>query len=241
MKRQRAALNQAQEIAKEPQQKKKKLSSSLSVARSIGAVPPIKGRGPERKFWDINYEVAQPYDNQVYLLNGIAAGTAANQRVGRLINLKSLAIRISTYFDETRVNNPAPTRFLVVYDKSPNNPASAPAPSLFLTTPTGAPTQFLGFNQLYYNDRFLTLIDCNLQEETTEGQVANTATEQGQNTAVDFYRKFNLEQVFAGTGATIDQISTGCLYAMFVPLANNQTTGTTATWRMNSRVRFFDA
>lgn len=120
-----------------------------SFARQIGAV--AAPSAPERKNIDVTTTItggAAGIWSAVTLLNQIAQGATANQRIGRRVVLKSLLLRYNLAPSST--NNYG--RVLVVYDHAPNG--ALPVITDILTV-----DQINGPNNLINNDRFMVLHD----------------------------------------------------------------------------------
>lgn len=98
----------------------KKAAKKPRVQKSVY---PRSDLGPELKYLDtsavgtFNYSGGSP---GIVLLNGVAAGTANNQRIGRKVLIKSLELRIQ--FRQSSATTQA-VRMAIVYDKQSNQAA----------------------------------------------------------------------------------------------------------------------
>lgn len=175
-----------------------------------------------------------PNSGVLVLLNGVSQGTDYTNRIGRKILLKSMLFRFSLFPNPSVT---APTggvgdivRLLIIYDAQSN--ASAPSVSDILVS--------VAYNEpmnLNNRDRFKILAD----KFFTMGaynysMAANLDSGSPRPVHTKIYKKFNLEQIFGGTGSTIGSIQTGSIYALVIS-ANNQI----CTMIANSRIRFIDS
>lgn len=104
--------------------KKMKSRSELapSMARTGGYSFSSVG-GKELNFVDTAIAVAAVGNNdalnQNILLNGLAQGTSASQRVGRTVTMKSIELRLNHYSSNLHVTKNL-SRYVIVLDKQPN-------------------------------------------------------------------------------------------------------------------------
>lgn len=166
----------------------------------------------------------------VTLLNGIAQGTDNTDRIGRKTILKSILFRISVFPSATA---PAATgdvvRVMLVYDCQTN--AAAPAVTDIISA---------GFydNPMNLNnrDRFKILADKFIT--MSANNYAAAALTAGSPTAkhLKIYKKMSMDQIFAGTAATVGSISTGGIFLLTISKGN-----LISTYDYDSRIRFIDA
>lgn len=190
------------------------------IARQVGAMVASRGfrmrdgamqGGTERKFFDnsIAASTLMPAATATWafsLLNGIAQGTDANQRVGRTVEWASLFMRISVSVTATTAGLPDKYRVVLVYDKQNNASAALPAPTDVFTD-----NAIQGLQNLDNRSRFIILLDkyFYLGPATTANGGVPTVQDK-----VYFLRK-NIKQlrsVYNGAGATIGTINTGSIF-----------------------------
>lgn len=130
------------------------------------------------------------------LINGVAQGTDANQRVGRKINWDSILIRLRLTVGATPTSDSY--RIMLVVDKQANAAAATAANMLESTAFTTA-------NNMANRARFVTLWD-------KKGVV----TTGGDNSVVieELYLRKKFQTIYSGTGATIGDITSGALYLL---------------------------
>lgn len=200
----------------------------------------IRRAGAEVKSIDLDSQVSAKQSNYAgTLLNGCAQNTTVSGHIGRKINLKSLLFRYMVHLDTSTYNkmdtNASATlvhlcyRVLIVYDKQSNG--AAPTQSAILQTPTNALDWSIIGNNLDNRDRFKVIYDkkgrlcgadpCHIREK--------------------YIKLKGREVMFQGTGATINDISTGSLYLWVI---QDQDPAGTATPQVLctfvSRIRFLD-
>nr|WAE43220.1 MAG: capsid protein [Cressdnaviricota sp.] len=171
------------------------------------------GSRSEQKFKDIAWAVtAIDSTGGLTLLNGIQQGTTPSTRIGSVLNMRRIEVRLqatvtaSTGIDQFQ-------RFLLVYDRQTNGAALTGAQVLVNYDTTAPPL-------LENRDRFSILWDCNFH--------LNAAAESDSQKALYKTCVLNLPEVFiagAGTVDTVADIKTGSLYLMYV---GSVTAGATA-------------
>lgn len=156
------------------------------------------------------------------LISGVAQGVATNERVGRKIVFKSLHLRFHLGTAVGTNQFFCPIRICVIYDRQTNGVAPVLA-NIF----AGAGGRFDDPLNLANSDRFVVITD-----QIYEAQAGGTNS----STWGKMYKKFALESVYGGTGATTADINTGGFYIMLA------TTGGAAapTINMNVRLRYTD-
>jgi len=158
----------------------------------------------------------------VFLLNGLAPGSSANQRIGRKVVMKSVYLRGYFAMGATSTGG-SPFRVLVVYDKQANATA-------FATTDVLVQDDFRAANNISNRDRFVVLADRMVDYIGT-----------GDKTVAHFeiFKKINLETMFnAGSAGSIGDITSGSIYVMFAQTGFIATAPATVNWF--SRVRYTD-
>lgn len=158
-----------------------------------------------------------------FLLNGLATGVTASDRIGRKVIMKSLLLRAELRLATTSTAG-GYGRYLVVYDRQAN--ANPPGVTDILLA-DAMQSQM----NLSNKDRFMILAEGYFSPVSVNGDY----TSQG----VEVYKKLNAPVQFNATsGGTIADIVTGSVYVLF---AQNSTIGTaapTVVWR--SRIRYED-
>lgn len=168
--------------------------------RTGGLLGMTPGTGAEKKYNDTSLasgsilNLAGPA--VPLLINGVAQGTDANQRVGRKINWDSILIRLRLTVGATPTSDSY--RIMLVVDKQANAAAATAANMLESTVFTTA-------NNMANRARFVTLWD-------KKGVV----TTGGDNSVVieELYLRKKFQTIYSGTGATIGDITSGALYLL---------------------------
>ena len=158
------------------------------------------------------------------LLNGIAPGTSASQRVGRRINMKSLEWRFncSTSTTTTWSSN----RFMFILDTQ----ANAATPAFTDIYDQATPSTLRNISNM---PRFKVLYDSD--EWVMVGNNDTDATCDLIARAFKGYMRFNLPvQYNAGTAGTIGDIQTNALYFVTIGNASSSLTNTDI---FNSQIR----
>jgi len=183
-------------------------------------------RGGELKFVDVSVPALNIPTTAVWttgqLLNGLVPGSAATERIGRKVTMKSFLIRYTISLASTTTFG-SPFRILVVYDKQAN--ATAPAiTDILLADAFNAP------NNLSNRDRFVTIFD-----RITEG-----LSVQGDFAMADvLFKRSNLEVMFnAGNAGTIGDITSGSVYLFACQTGSAASTAPVMIYR--SRIRYTD-
>lgn len=146
------------------------------------------------------------------LLNGIAQGTDATQRIGRKFICKKLHGKINIQFKDNQFQAQT-IRLVLVYDKCTNSASQIPPySSVFVTE---APWGMVNLN---FRDRFVIIWD---KIFDVGDRVAGAATGYLPSTSgfpgvgskhITFTKRINLETINSGTGATVGSIASGGLY-----------------------------
>lgn len=206
--------------------KSRKMSSLTARSKAVGgwASP---SSGPEKKFIDVSSpstpSTALPTFSSGVLLNGLATGTSASDRIGRKIIMKSIFLRYAYQLQSTTTGG-SPLRILVVYDKQANG--AAPAITDILLT-----DNFSSNNNLSNRDRFVTLMD----HMTDVVSVGNNYSVQG-----TVSRALNLETVYNDLLTNgITAIASGSIYCFIAQTGGALTAAPALTGRF--RIRYTDA
>lgn len=135
----------------------------------------------------------------LFLLNGISEGTGGNERVGRVLNLDTISLRIAgsspSGFGNTFY------RVMVVYDSQCNG--TALTVGALLTTPANP---HLSFYDLGNRDRFRVIYDGRFASNAIGGGTTRY-TIRGIGRKID-----QLKTVYSDSGNTVAAIATGSLY-----------------------------
>lgn len=163
----------------------------------------------------------------LFLLNGVASGTAYNERIGRTINIESLLVRV--FFLPGTASSPTSDilRLMIIHDQQ----ANGAAPSLSDILQTSDVTSPLNLN---YRERFTVFTDRYIEPEAFS-LTAGAITGGSPSTHIEeIYMDTDIQTVFNSTGAPIANIQTGSIYLLLLSISNSWTA------LYNSRVRFTD-
>lgn len=208
--------------------KKRKLNSTNQQAlRTGGWANPT--RGGELKFKDTALVMTTTVGGTSFtplaaanLLNGLAPGSSAEQRIGRKVNIKSILVRYSAFLGPTSVGG-SPLRIMVIYDKQAN--ATDP-----LVTDILLNNAFTSPNNLSNRDRFVTIFDLLTESVSQENNYAIAGT---------LFKQVNLETMFnAGNAGTIGDITSGSIY--IIAAQCGKVTGEAPQISVQCRVRYTD-
>jgi hypothetical protein len=183
-------------------------------------------KGGELKFTDVavggDPNVGASTFSAGTLLNGLVPGSAATERIGRKVTIKSFYLRFSWRLAATSVGG-SPLRILVVYDKQANAVIPGIA-DILLADDFNSP------NNLSNRDRFITISDYITPPVSVQGEFAIAGT---------IFKNLNLETVFnTGTAGTVGDITTGSIY-LFVAQVGSITIAT-GDFFARSRIRYTD-
>lgn len=163
-------------------------------------------------------------------INGVAQGTDVTDRIGRKFMMKSLLLRISCRPNSaTTVVTGDIVRTLVVYDSQTNS--ALPNVTDVINFATWDSPQ-----NLANRDRFKILFDKLWPMNPVVYAGASPTVGAPMVKATKVFRKFNLEVINSGTGATVASVATGGIFLITVGLIN---LGSTIDWY--SRIRYTDA
>lgn len=165
----------------------------------------------------------------ITLINGIAAGSDFNQRIGRKITIKTVQIRGHLLHQTATASNTL-ARVLVVYDSQPNG--TTPSSTDILTS--GSSQSFMNLNN---RDRFRVISDSTFS--LGDRNITATQAVQGSpSTAlINVYKRVDLPVIFDGVTGGIGDIQTGAIWVLCVgdQAANNAYNAAIAC-----RVRYVD-
>lgn len=186
--------------------------------RSLGLVPTYRGFQPraftrgEWKFLDTTINNNMDSTGVMLLLNGLAPGSSASQRIGQKVSIRSIELKlIALVIPGTGVDQEQ--RWMLLLDRQANGAAP------------GALTDFLaagntkGLRNLANRRRFKIVLD--------KRYVLNNAGEPGAQRVFNVYMKFRRPLVVeynAGVAGTIADIVTNSLYLVLIGQAAPGTT-----------------
>jgi len=217
-------------MAMKKQAKRQKTSKKSSKKKQWAAVVGKEYSKPELKCVDVNDDGGAPLirvistTDTLDLVNGIAVGANAYQRIGRSVKLHSMRFRGCIL----RTNSSGSTtgeflRVLIVYDRQPNGafPTYADIIQTIDSTGDGSAGPF-DFPNLNNQERFLILrehcmqVPCSATAESSQSRAVNeTIIDQHQQFMFDDYIKLdNLPSNYKDTGATISSVATGAIYVV---------------------------
>lgn len=220
-------------LLKQRMAKRARSDSSAMVSTRTPVITHGWPRGPitaEFKSHDFPVDGDVDAAAEIILLNGTARGADIDNRIGRMIVVKSIQIAWSSYavgvtgIDQTH-------RFLIVYDKQTNGVLPAIGDILTSSTPWAQ-------RNLNNRNRFIILHD-------SWASIANdiaAGAPSGLPKIADFkyYRRHNLKtQYNAGDTGLIGDIATGGIY--FIKLGSVAAGVTAGLCIGNCRIRFIDS
>lgn len=175
-----------------------------SVSKRVGSLP-------EQKYLDVSYNVLCPNSGLVtapLLMNGIAEGSDAFQRVGRKITMTSVSYKF--VLNNTVANLNANTftvgsdtvRFLIVYDAASGGLVPSISQIMDVAGNGTDPFQHKNVDEI---DRFTILVD-----ETHNINVGGPTA-----CAFNGYRKVNLPTRYTGTSGATTVTQTGALWLVW--------------------------
>lgn len=190
----------------------------------------VPGRRGELKYVDvaITGQSATP-GGILTLLNGLAPGTGASQRIGKKIIMKSILFRAAIGGNSGTFTIPfqGSVRCLIIQDKQAN--ATAPTVAQILEVATGTSPM-----NMDNRERFLVLANKSVPIDQNGGH---------QSGKINVYKRMNLPVVFNnGTAGTVADITSGSVYLLLIAeqaLVGAPTTDPISTWY--SRIRYDDA
>ena len=220
---------------------------------------PIGARGTTKGVDTRVHTVSQITTNMsnntnIYPLNLIQSGTGSWNRVGRLVTMKSVRLRLSVKLTiaSVTVNNQArKLRYVIVYDKQPNGTLPVKGDIFQYKTQDGTETgDWNGFLSYDNMQRFTILKDETVELNPQAGRLVNSTGAAQDNYElekfVDCYLKLNHSTTFKSETApcTISDISTGALYLIYLTDVNDAGTaansGTVTIDDGLARLRYYD-
>jgi len=213
---------------KYPSSKSKGYNKDYVKKKYSPAFQKPKKSGPERKYVDKQFAIAFPIGS-AFITNPenislIAQGAGSTQRVGNKVTYKSVQIRGVAAFNGGQVTTaPSQVRYVIVYDKQPNNAAATRSDVFQDGTLHTSPINMTN------SERFIVLAD-----------VTTDSCQNGQfNVSTECYRKMDLEGVFNTTNTT-PQTGSLLLFASFNSDINDSSTSNLPNFQCYTRVRYTD-
>ncbi len=174
------------------------------------AVRALRATDQERKFADVLFNIA-PIDDasttgSIFLLNGVGAGTANFQRLGKKLAMRSLYLQLAIEKNPAAATNSDYVRMMVVLDRQANEAAPIVSEILELTTPTNPFLDMWAPNNLANSKRFVTLYDHRMVFHRTfiEGRI------------VKKYLTLNQTVNYDNSGASIADLTTNSLWLVLI-------------------------
>lgn len=162
------------------------------------------------------------------LLNGVAQGTDYTDRLGRVINIESLTLRVFGFINNaTSASTGDYLRVMVIVDEQ----ANGAAPSL---TDILQASDFTQPNNLNFRDRFTTLYNQFHIIPSYTMTAGALSTGSPKPTMDDIYMNLDIKSIYGGTGATVANINTNAIYLLLITLNSS------VNVLYNSRIRFTD-
>jgi len=236
-----------QQYSQNPVLKRRQVAQAQRLVAQYATIPrPMSQRagltrhGAEIKAIDIpdgTYGFNRPNAGVVSLLNGVQTGTGFFNRIGSRIEMRSLKIRGFIYYASTTIQDQC--RMIIVYDRQPTQ--TLPAPTVILQTRDqigNATNPGSSEINLDNRDRFQILRDYQVHIPSctvAAGVLTNGPSYSDQKMQVDIYLKLkSLTTHFNSTSnpATIANIATGALYAMFISDTQDATVGFNGQFRL---------
>lgn len=189
----------------------------------------VPGRRGELKYVDVGVQQNNFDDAGIgILLNGLAPGTGASQRIGKKVTIKTIQMRAAISANVAGTNTfSGMVRCFIVYDKQAN--AAFPTVGAILEQATGSSPM-----NMDNRDRFLVLYD----RQFALDQLGGNPSAQ-----IKMYKRVNLTTVFnAGTAGTVADITSGSIYVVFIGEGVSVVAPTNIPFvRWYSRIRYEDA
>lgn len=201
---------------------------ALSVEKKWVDVVPDTSPSPQKLF-----NGALGVGKHLSLLNGIATGSGASNRIGRNIRIVSIQLKGSIWGIMPTESNRV--RVMIIVDTQSNNTACDIVQVL-----SGGANAF-SFINLNYRDRFRVLMDesFTLGFVDTVGDPPSGVTVSPCTCTVDKYIKTSIDVTYSSNGSDIGAISTNSVYVLSCAGING-TADTAYSWYWNARLRYTD-
>jgi len=236
-------------LSQDPLKRARHMAAQRAVASAVArTVPPAIPLGrfrrtqsrsitaPERKAVDaaytMNFDTNSAVANCMQLLNTIATGSASNQRIGKRVTLRAVALRASIQAQSAGIYQKCV--LLLIYIKNPNQAATLPAVNEILVSQSA--------NAMTNRDNASKFRVLRRWEWEVIGNSTTPATGMEQQIVEEYVRIPNLPSLWtnASTAGTIGEFVEGALILLSVGTSANGAT-TTPSITGNSRLYFSDA
>lgn len=176
---------------------------------------------PEKKYVDSQTAGGVEFSTtgSVLLLNGIAQGDDATNRIGRRAHFTSIQLKGYMQVGATPTNGIC--RTILVYDNQSDSAAPTIANILTAVGPNG-------LRNMDYRERFIILMDEQWELNLTDYPIR----------FIEFYRKLGLKTSYNGTGASVASIATGGIF--LITCGTTPTGATSPTGTYGIRLRYND-
>jgi len=211
-----------------PRKKSRLINRGSSSGIRTGGWRGVPGRRGELKYVDqTQNNTVIPTLGTLILLNGIAPGTGASQRIGKKVNIKSIQFRCSIGGAATGVTPfQGFVRFLWIYDKQTN--ATTPTVANILEATSGVSPM-----NMDNRDRFVVISDKQYAIDQSGGH---------QSGQIKMYKKLNLTTVFnAGTAGTVADITSGAIYLLHIASSAVSAPTNNPVFTHYNRIRYDDS
>lgn len=183
----------------------------------------------KKKYVETKYHDASDTDDvtttpTISLLNGLSPGSGMDNRIGRVITMKSLLLQARLNLESSALDQAG--RFLVVYDKQANG--AAPGITDILVS-----SSVVSLKNLNNRNRFVILMDRTIDMNNLGGGLRSYSFKEYINLK-NFTTVYN-----AGTDGTITDIVTGSLFMVYLGTVAAGTVDTDCL--INQRLAFTDA
>ncbi len=180
----------------------------------------------EHKVSTINIATHNPFDTAVITsVFSIAQGTGVSARVGDIICLKKLMMRVCMNATATSIGGCY--RILLLYDKQANRGLPT-ADAIFVG---GAPHSSRDYLDLINRNRFSTIMNSGIFN-------VGANTNDNDNRSMEFYCNLRAEVTFDGAGAGVGSVITGNL--VYVAVGDGTVATNAAAFDVQFRTRFTD-
>ncbi len=180
----------------------------------------------EYKSSTINLATQNPFDTGlVILITTIARGTSDNERIGNVIVMRKVMMRVCMNSTGTSIGGCY--RLMLLYDKQFNK--STPTPSDILVA--GAPHSSRDFLDLNNRNRFITIFNSGIFN-------IGANTNDNDNRSIEFYCKCKAETIFSGAGSAEGDLTSGALIILLV--GDGTVIGNAAAFDIQIRMRYQD-
>ncbi len=180
----------------------------------------------EHKVNTVNIATAFPFDTGVVAsVFSIAQGTGDSSRIGNIIVLKRIMMRVCMNATATSIGGCY--RIMLMYDKQANK--SLPSVDDILVG--GAPHSSRDYLDLVNRNRFTTIFNSKIFN-------IGANTNDNDNRSLEFYCNAAAEVTFSGGGSTVTSVITGNLFVLLI--GDGTVVANAAAFDIQFRIRFTD-